>query len=135
MVSRSVVLKSQGGEYRVLQREIRDICHASQYSPDFLAILELTLKEAFVNAITHGNRGHTDLPVIVIFEEVGDRLRVSIRDCGSGFRPEELPDPRQAHLLMRRSGRGVYIIRSNAEIADARKDTSGFTLSLLYNPF
>jgi len=136
MGSRIVVLKSQDAEYEALLREIADICHASGFGEDFRAVLELTVKEAFVNAIVHGNRRQTALPVVVTFvvENVSGSLLVSLRDCGSGFNPEDLPDPTEADFLQRTSGRGVYIIRRNAEIVEVRRDADGFTLTLRYPP-
>lgn len=132
MGSRIVVLKSQDAEYEALRQEIADICHVSGFGEDFRVVLELTVKEAFVNAIVHGNRRQAVLPVVVTFvvEDASGSLLVSLRDCGNGFKPEDLPDPTETDFLQRTSGRGVHIIRRYAEIIEARRDADGFTLTL-----
>lgn len=136
MGSRIVVLKSQDAEYEALRREIADICHASGFGESFHAILELTVKEAFVNAIVHGNRRQAALPVVVAFVvDASGGLRVSLRDCGNGFNPEDLPDPTEADFLQRTSGRGVHIIRRYAEILETSRDADGFTLTLRCSPY
>ncbi|MBN1278365.1 MAG: ATP-binding protein [Chlorobiaceae bacterium] len=131
------MLKSRWNEYAALRCVILDICRTSGYSPEFGAILELTVKEAFVNAIIHGNREQEDLPVTVTFDkDAGGRgLLVSVSDCGIGFSPEDLPDPSEACRLMKTSGRGVYLIRSHAEIVEARRNDSGFTFSFRCSPY
>ena len=135
MGSRIVVLKSQDAEYEALRREIADICHASGFGESFHAILELTVKEAFVNAIVHGNRRQAALPVVVtFFVDASGGLRVSLRDCGNGFNPEDLPDPTEADFLQRTSGRGVHIIRRYAEILETSRDADGVTLTLRCSP-
>jgi len=130
-------LHSTPDDYNTFHNAIFLFAEAQGYSSGFLGTLELTLKEAFVNAVMHGNRDRGELPVIVLFRPVsaGKCLEVTVRDCGAGFRPDDLPDPTSPHLLLKTSGRGVYIIRRYAEIVNVQTDSSGFSLTLRYTPF
>jgi serine/threonine-protein kinase RsbW len=72
--------------------------------------LRLCLDEAIQNAITHGNRGDPDKRVAVDIHESPDGWELVIRDEGSGFRAEDLPDPREPEPLERENGRGLWIL-------------------------
>jgi len=52
-----------------------------------------------------------------------------------GFNPDELPDPLDPQNLFRLSGRGIYIIRSIAEIIALERDGNGSVLKLRYRPY
>jgi len=131
-----LVLRSCAEEYSKLQEGIVSFGTNHGYSKAFLAELELTLKEAFVNALRHGNRENDALPVTVQFRTgpAGKTLDVTVRDCGRGFMPESIPDPTRNSFLHKRYGRGFHIIRSYAEIVGTQADDSGFSLTLRYVP-
>jgi len=136
MKNHTVVLQSRGEAYAALQQVLVLFGLEAGYSAGFLSTLELTCKEAFLNAVRHGNHENESLPVTVSLkaESGGNLLEVTFRDCGTGFDPDDLPDPTTPARLHKTSGRGVYLIRSYAEIADARADASGFSLTLRYVP-
>ncbi|ARM30765.1 ATP-binding protein [Prosthecochloris sp. HL-130-GSB] len=108
-----------------------DSCFASE--------LALVVKEAFVNAVIHGNREcpHCFVHLAFSVEQVRGRkvLYADISDEGEGFFLHEVPDPRLSFRLMEPSGRGLLFISSYAEITGLRKDCNGSTLSLLLYPY
>ena len=132
MKQADIVLPGLYSEYESLRRFISSFARSEGYSAMFIEGLQLTLKEAFVNAIRHGNKEQGDLTVSIwlIAEECA--LLASIRDCGKGFNPDELPDPVITENLFKLSGRGIYIIRSIAEIVGIESDPDGCTLTLRY---
>lgn len=129
-------LRSTVDDYEKLHDAIFLFGRFHGYSSGFLSTLDLTLKEAFLNAVRHGNHQNEMLPVTVTFDASagGNLLEVTLRDCGQGFDPDDLPDPTAPGGLHKTTGRGVYLIRSYAEIADARADASGFSFTLRYVP-
>ena len=73
--------------------------------------VQLAFSEAITNAIMHGNRSD---PQKKVFLECGVReneTRISIRDEGCGFNPDELPDPRHPDNILTPTGRGILLIR------------------------
>ncbi|MDO4585025.1 MAG: ATP-binding protein [Planctomycetia bacterium] len=78
---------------------------------DIFAI-HLALEEAIVNAIRHGNQSNNRLCVQVHFEISPEKFLVTIRDEGSGFDPNSIPDPTLEDFLERPCGRGVKLMRS-----------------------
>ena len=130
-----IVLPGSYYGYGALNEFIASFAKEAGYSKVFVEGLQLTLKEAFVNAVKHGNRERDDLTVSIAFTVVADTLLVSVRDCGTGFNPDELPNPLDSRNLSRLSGRGVYIIRSIADIIALEHDRDGSVLMLRYHPY
>ncbi len=130
-----IVLPGLYSEYESLRRFISSFAQSEGYSALFIEGLQLTLKEAFVNAIRHGNKEERDLTVSVRLVAEESALLVSVKDCGKGFNPEELPNPVDHQNLFKLSGRGIYIILSIAEIIGLEKDPDGSTLTLRYIPY
>jgi serine/threonine-protein kinase RsbW len=73
--------------------------------------VQLAVEEAMINAITHGNKLAEDKVVEVEFKVHPATAFIRIKDQGEGFRPEDLPDPREDELLECTNGRGVMLIR------------------------
>ncbi|MFZ4525342.1 MAG: ATP-binding protein [Chlorobium sp.] len=134
MKQADIVLPGLYSEYESLHRFIASFAQDEGYSGLFIDGLQLTLKEAFVNAIRHGNKEESDLTVSIRLIAEESCLLASVKDCGKGFNPDELPSPVNQQNLFKLSGRGIYIIRSIAEIISLETDLNGSTLTLRYIP-
>jgi anti-sigma regulatory factor (Ser/Thr protein kinase) len=108
------------------------------YSERFACHLELTLHEAFINAVIHGNCENAALPVSILFRSghssEGPFLQVEVRDSGEGFRMDEIVDPTSRERVRALSGRGVHIIRHFAEMLHLDSGSDGSVLTLRYIP-
>ena len=135
MKQADIVLPGLYSEYESLRRFISSFAQGEEYSAPFIEGLQLTLKEAFVNAIRHGNRERCDLTVSIRLIAEESTLLASIKDCGKGFTLDELPNPVNHQNLFKLSGRGIYIILSIAEIIGLEKDPDGSALTLRYIPY
>jgi serine/threonine-protein kinase RsbW len=71
----------------------------------------LAVREAAANAIRHGNQLQEGKRVGVCASLGSDGLTVVIRDEGEGFDSTDLPDPLAPLNLLKRSGRGIFLIR------------------------
>jgi anti-sigma regulatory factor (Ser/Thr protein kinase) len=78
---------------------------------DEVTKVELALQEALSNAIRHGCKGDASKKVqcCVTFDEAGD-IVIVVRDPGSGFDVNAVPDPLEGANLLKSSGRGVFLI-------------------------
>ena len=74
--------------------------------------VHLALEEALVNAIKHGNGWDASKSVHVCCRLSLRRLLIEIRDEGTGFNPDNVPDCRDPDHLEVPSGRGVLLMRS-----------------------
>ena len=72
----------------------------------------VALDEAIVNAIKHGNSYDPGKTVRIVAEINRHLARFVIEDEGSGFRPQDVPDPCAPENLLRPSGRGLLLIRN-----------------------
>ena len=73
--------------------------------------IRLSVDESVVNAIKHGNKMSPDKRVRIDFQLNERGVRIEIEDEGTGFRPEEVPDPTAEENLERPSGRGLMLMR------------------------
>ncbi len=97
--------------------------------PDASHFFSLALREAIVNAITHGNRGDPGRRVRVSFLAGGNgKLVFIVGDEGSGFDPAEVPDPREPENLDRGGGRGVFYMHQFADRVDFTFPDAGGTV-------
>lgn len=73
--------------------------------------IRLSLEEAIVNAVKHGNRNDPAKTVRVRFQVTTQQFIIEIQDEGRGFDPESVPDPLNPENLERPGGRGVFLMR------------------------
>ncbi|MDP8306280.1 MAG: ATP-binding protein [Candidatus Chlorobium antarcticum] len=139
MRTNSIVLASREEEWEALLSWVEAFAQSEGYSSDFLSELLCAMKEAFVNALHHGNRHDERLPVTVMMTALGmDAIKVlivEVRDCGNGFCLEDISDPTEEQFLHCSSGRGMYIIKSIAEVDGIECHDDGCSLKLRFAPF
>src|SRR4051812_12402795 len=81
------------------------------YSKEALHGVRLSLEEALINAIKHGNQMDKAKRVHVRYCINERSFDIEIRDEGPGFDPEDVPDPTAPENLERPCGRGLLLIR------------------------
>lgn len=74
--------------------------------------LSISVTEMFNNAIHHGNAHDESKSVTLTFRQLPNQLEISIKDCGSGFNPDEIRDPLAPENLLAENGRGIYLVRN-----------------------
>lgn len=92
--------------------QILELVKGNGFSREDIFAIHLSLEEAFVNAVKHGNNADASRHITVDYSIASDRLEVSVSDEGSGFDHENLPDPRDKENLYKSSGRGILLMRS-----------------------
>jgi serine/threonine-protein kinase RsbW len=74
--------------------------------------IDMAVREAVANAVKHGNKLDAAKNVEVRLTDTADAVKISVRDFGSGFDVDEVPDPTDPEHLLRTNGRGILFIRS-----------------------
>ncbi len=74
--------------------------------------IAIAVTEAVNNAIIHGNRLDPRKSVYVDIFSIKDGIKIVVRDEGSGFNPEKVPNPLAPENLLKESGRGIFILKS-----------------------
>lgn len=73
--------------------------------------LKVSLEEALVNAVRHGNKLDPHLKVEVKAEIDNKQVTITIKDQGQGFDFFNLQDPTHHANINKTSGRGVFLIQ------------------------
>ncbi len=81
----------------------------SEKARDSIAI---AVTEAVNNAIIHGNKLDPNKSVYVDIVASEEGIKITVRDEGDGFNPDEVPNPLAPENLLKESGRGIFILKS-----------------------
>jgi anti-sigma regulatory factor (Ser/Thr protein kinase) len=118
-----------------LEHMVRFLGTRQGFDPCFIDRMTFTVREIILNAIHHGNRGSVKQTVhIMAFADWLQRqVRVTVKDCGSGFDlPQILAEERTAHPLRDR-GRGLLGAASFADSIHA--ENGEVHVSFAFTPF
>ena len=79
---------------------------------DVTYAIDLAVRESVANAVKHGNKFDDEKLVEVKLAVADEGVEVTVRDFGTGFRPEDIPDPTDRENLLKANGRGILFMRS-----------------------
>jgi len=108
---RSIVLPSDPASIPPFQQSIEAELSALNVSKHDRFAIQLSLEEALVNAVKHGNRCDPAKKVHVRYAVRPDTFEIEIRDEGPGFRPDHVRDPLAAENMERPGGRGLLLMK------------------------
>lgn len=128
--SKEIILSSSFDEVERLEHFVNDLQQWAEFNDEDYARIMLTLSEAATNAIVHGNKENPDKKVIIKGNLKGNKLVISVKDEGTGFDPDSIPNPLKEENLMNIGGRGVYLIREYAD--DLEFDENGTRLEMMF---
>ncbi len=98
-----------------------------QFDEDSAHWIGMSVRESVTNAIQHGNRLDVGKKVDICFQVLPDRISISVRDQGTGFRVSDIPNPLDADNLLKPSGRGIFYIRTFMDEVEFRTLSQGGT--------
>lgn len=75
----------------------------------------VAVTEATNNAIHHGNKLDPKKQVRISYTVDEEMIRFIIQDEGTGFNPENIPDPTDPENIEKSNGRGVFLMRRLAD--------------------
>ena len=96
--------------------------------------IHLSVEEALVNAIRHGNQLHPEKIVRFECRLSTDSLWVQISDQGEGFDPADVPDPTDPEQLEAPSGRGIMLMRNFMSRVDFSEGGTRVTMEKQASP-
>ncbi len=89
--------------------------------------VDMAVREAVTNAVVHGNKLDEAKIVEVKLSNTPDAFEISVRDQGSGFNPDAVPDPTKDENLLKTSGRGIFFMRNFMDQVDWSTGPTGGT--------
>lgn len=111
VAERNIVLQSVAAEAQKVQMEIVMAAQAAGFSEPQLFAIRLSVEEAIVNAIKHGNGSDADKKIVIGYRVGPDAVTVRVEDQGPGFNLADVPDPTDPKYLERPDGRGIMLMR------------------------
>jgi serine/threonine-protein kinase RsbW len=89
--------------------------------------VDMAVREAVTNAVVHGNKLDEAKVVEVKLRNTAEAFEISVHDQGSGFNPNDVPDPTKDENLLKTSGRGIFFMRNFMDEVDWSAGPSGGT--------
>jgi serine/threonine-protein kinase RsbW len=112
----SIVVDSKPSAIVEVCQEILSKLEENHFDKDDLFAVHLTLEEAFLNAVKHGNKMDPTKKVKIDYSVSPEKVEITITDEGAGFEPESVEDPRFGKGLYEPGGRGLLLMNSYMDI-------------------
>ena len=122
-----VIISSALDNLDLIQTLTDCITNFMGFDEDSAHWIGMSVRETVTNAIQHGNKLDLSKKVDICFGVLPDRLSISVRDQGSGFRVEAIPNPLDNDNLLKPSGRGIFYIRTFMDEVEFRSLPQGGT--------
>ena len=101
------------------------------FDEDTRSGISMAVREGMINAVLHGNHYDAAKRVNLTFEQTGQEMIVTIADEGTGFVPDEVPNPLAPENLLKDSGRGIFLMRAFMDDVKFRKLEPGTEITLI----
>ena len=101
------------------------------FAEDDLHKITMSVREAAVNAVLHGNAYDPNKKIMVAFETQSDSLAITITDQGKGLDEKAVPDPLSEDNIMKTSGRGIFLIKAFMDEVNIRDLHPGTEITLV----
>lgn len=105
-------------ESREVQARILEEVDRFRYDCESVFAIRISLEEALINAMKHGNHFDRTKKVRVDANISSKRAEIRVHDEGAGFDRCRVPDPTAEENLQRLHGRGILLIESYMDEVD-----------------
>jgi serine/threonine-protein kinase RsbW len=109
---KKAVIPSDLNQARELEERILSEVQGCGYSEAESFAIKLSLEEALINAIKHGNQYNPEKSVEVAWDVTSLHVEFTITDEGEGFTACCVPDPTEDDNLERPCGRGLMLMQA-----------------------
>jgi serine/threonine-protein kinase RsbW len=113
--NQKIRISSKAENIILVERMIEDVCDVFNISEDYYGNILVAITEAVNNAIYHGNQANPSKSIDIFFKSFSDHVSFIVKDEGSGFNFDNLPDPTNPENIEKPNGRGVFLMRNLAD--------------------
>jgi serine/threonine-protein kinase RsbW len=124
-------IASQTDQIKIVVDKLDQFLNQAGVIEPFISEVSLAVSEATANAIIHGNKQDEGKKVSIAFCLDDDSLKIKIKDQGIGFQPTEIPNPLSDENRMKRSGRGIYLIKASMDQVKFEGSKKGMAVELI----
>ena len=129
----SIQVPSMMENIRMIESFIDNAKERFQLDDDMYGNIMIAVTEAVNNAIKHGNANDRSKNVFLSLSLDDSLLRFVIKDEGSGFNYENLPDPTAPENIEKLGGRGIFLMKHLSDEVDFKENGRVVELSFYMN--
>lgn len=107
----SIQIPSIIDNIRMIESFIDNAKERFQLDEDIYGNIMIAVTEAVNNAIKHGNSGNSTKNVHLSLSLNDNLLKFVVKDEGSGFDYDNLPDPTAPENIEKPGGRGIFLMK------------------------
>jgi len=109
-----------------------EFAKARGFGDEIIFAVDLAIRESVANAVKHGNKFDEQKNVEVKLADLPEGFEITVRDFGTGFSVEDIPDPTNPENLLKCNGRGILFMRSFMdEVEWSNPDDGGVAVKML----
>ena len=111
ILARQIQLPSTPDVIHMVEAVVDEIKTELGFKEDVYGNVMVAVTEAVNNSVTHGNQGDESRNIFIDFEMKNQFcLKIRVKDEGSGFDYNSLPDPTAPENIDKLGGRGVFLM-------------------------
>jgi len=89
-----------------------DFAKTCGFGDEIIFAVDLAIRESVANAVKHGNKFDESKKVDLTLDDKPEGFEITVRDYGSGFSIDDIPDPTDPENILKTNGRGILFMRS-----------------------
>jgi serine/threonine-protein kinase RsbW len=129
----SIQIPSIIDNIRMIESFIDNAKERFHLDEDLYGNIMIAVTEAVNNAIKHGNGGNSSKNVLLSLTLNENLLKFVVKDEGSGFDHNDLPDPTAPENLEKPGGRGIFLMKHLSDEVEFRENGKTVELSFYMN--
>lgn len=129
----SIQIPSLVENIRMIESFIDNAKDRFHLDEDLYGNIMIAVTEAVNNAIKHGNSSNSQKNVFLSLSLNDNLLKFIVKDEGTGFNYEELPDPTSPENLEKPGGRGIFLMKHLSDEVEFRENGKTVELSFYMN--
>ncbi len=129
----SIQIPSILDNIRMIESFIDNAKERFQLDEDLYGNIMIAVTEAVNNAIKHGNANNSSKNVFLSLTLNDNLLKFVIKDEGSGFDHNNLPDPTAPENLEKPGGRGIFLMKHLSDEVEFSENGKTVELSFYMN--
>jgi serine/threonine-protein kinase RsbW len=106
---------------------VSEILSNAGVSEDVAFGIDMAVREALTNAVVHGNKLDETKFIEVSLKTAPGSFEITVHDQGTGFNPNDIPDPTDEENILKTSGRGIFFMRNFMDEVEWSADPGGGT--------
>jgi serine/threonine-protein kinase RsbW len=122
-------IESKTSNLRIVENAIDEVTEEIGINHDNYGKILVSALEAVNNAIIHGNSSTPEKIVDIEISFSGNELKIKVKDEGTGFIPDKVPDPTVPENIEALNGRGVFLMSRLADTIKYSKKGNTVTMT------